>query len=385
MADKEQRSLDPAELTQNSLGGDLKKRKKKIISISIMALTVIALVVVAIIIGSNIHKENQEGKASEQTQQEKEEELAAAYSAAEALADSDPARAAIAFGKLGDYKDARARSFALWDKVAVRKTIAAGEYHTVALKSDGTVVAVGDNTYGQCNVSGWTDIVAIDASNNTTVGLKADGTVVATGDDPGGYDYNDYRKWTNIVAISMDGGLVGLTSAGTVVDLWGNTYPSDVVSIAAQDISGCLCLQADGTAVSIQSSETDAVCSDITAVFSGGFGAFALKENGTLSMVHSNMGVDGFLVSDFDDVKEIAASLIDAVILKNDGTVIYSDGFGSSRYELGWHDIVAVSISAYHIVGLKADGTVVAMSTLGDNEYGECNVSGWIDIKVPGK
>jgi len=25
----------------------------------------------------------------------------------------------------------------------------------VGLKSDGTVVAVGDNTYGQCDVSGW--------------------------------------------------------------------------------------------------------------------------------------------------------------------------------------------------------------------------------------
>lgn len=37
-------------------------------------------------------------------------------------------------------------------------TIAAGRGHTVALKSDGTVVAVGDNTYGQCNVSSWHNI-----------------------------------------------------------------------------------------------------------------------------------------------------------------------------------------------------------------------------------
>ena len=34
-------------------------------------------------------------------------------------------------------------------------TITAGRRHTVGLKSDGTVVAVGDNKYGQCNVGGW--------------------------------------------------------------------------------------------------------------------------------------------------------------------------------------------------------------------------------------
>ena len=39
-----------------------------------------------------------------------------------------------------------------------KDTIAAGYRHTVGLKSDGTVVAVGDNEYGQCDVSGWRGI-----------------------------------------------------------------------------------------------------------------------------------------------------------------------------------------------------------------------------------
>ena len=37
----------------------------------------------------------------------------------------------------------------------LKDTIAAGRRHTVGLKSDGTVTAVGDNKYGQSNVSGW--------------------------------------------------------------------------------------------------------------------------------------------------------------------------------------------------------------------------------------
>lgn len=53
----------------------------------------------------------------------------------------------------------------------------------LGLRSDGTVVAVGETKYGQCNVSTWTDIVAIAAGNRHTVGLRRDGTVVAVGED----------------------------------------------------------------------------------------------------------------------------------------------------------------------------------------------------------
>lgn len=46
-----------------------------------------------------------------------------------------------------------------------KNTITAGRRHTIGLKSDGTVTAAGDNKYGQCNVSGWLDIVQVTAGN----------------------------------------------------------------------------------------------------------------------------------------------------------------------------------------------------------------------------
>ena len=65
--------------------------------------------------------------------------------------------------------------------------VSAGDYHTVGLKADGTVVAVGDNRNGRCNVQGWSDIVAVSAGGGShTVGLKADGTVVAVGSNSQG-------------------------------------------------------------------------------------------------------------------------------------------------------------------------------------------------------
>ena len=41
--------------------------------------------------------------------------------------------------------------------------LAAGEKHVVMLHSDGSVSAVGDNSYGQCEVATWSDIVEVAA------------------------------------------------------------------------------------------------------------------------------------------------------------------------------------------------------------------------------
>lgn len=64
--------------------------------------------------------------------------------------------------------------------------IAAGHQHSVALKSDGTVVAWGNGTYGQTNVpSGLSNVVAIalggNESANQVLAVKADGKMVAWG------------------------------------------------------------------------------------------------------------------------------------------------------------------------------------------------------------
>ena len=124
-------------------------------------------------------------------------------------------KAAIAFSGIEDHKDARERSFALWNDIAERQTIACSGHQTVGLKSDGTVVATGRIEYGQCDVSDWTDVVAIACGSDHTVGLKSDGTVVAAGhNEYGQYDVSD---WTDVVAVACSGyQTVGLKSDGTV-------------------------------------------------------------------------------------------------------------------------------------------------------------------------
>ena len=107
-------------------------------------------------------------------------------------------------------------------------TLAAGGFHTVGIRSDGTVVATGWNYYGQCDVDSWNNIVAVAAGEVHTVGLRSDGTVVVAGDNVWGECNVD--GWTDIVAVAAGWGhTVGLRSDGTVVATgWNDAGQCDV-------------------------------------------------------------------------------------------------------------------------------------------------------------
>ena len=116
---------------------------------------------------------------------------------------------------------------------------AAGDSHTVGLESDGTVVAVGWNYDGQCDVGGWTGITQVAAGKWHTVGVKDDGTVVAVGDNYNGEC--NVGNWTNIVQVAAGWyHTVGLKTDGTVVAVGYNYFGqcdvggwTDITQVAA--------------------------------------------------------------------------------------------------------------------------------------------------------
>jgi len=62
--------------------------------------------------------------------------------------------------------------------------IASGEYHSLAVKADGTVVAWGDGSQGQISPPlDLTNVVAIAGGGAHSVALKADGSLIAWGAD----------------------------------------------------------------------------------------------------------------------------------------------------------------------------------------------------------
>ena len=269
------------------------------------------------------------------------------------------------------------------------ETVSAGGSYTVAVKPDGTVVAIGNNEYGQCDVSGWKNIVAVSAGSSHTVGLKSNGTVIAVGMNQN--NRCNVSNWSDITAISVGNAhTIGLKSNGTVVAVGSNPHGQcgvrgweNIVAVSTRSLH-TVGLKADGTVVAT-GSNSHGQCDvsgwkNIAAVSAGTIHTVGLKADGTVVAAGSNS--DGQCdVSGWKNIVAISAGSRHTVGLKADGTVV---AVGDNRYGQcsvsEWDNIVAISAGSRYTAGLKADGTVVAV---GDNRYGQCNISTWKNIRLP--
>lgn len=306
------------------------------------------------------------------------------YNKAIHLLDSgDYAEAAITFGSLGNYKDARDRCIPLFQLFSDSLS---AKNHTVALKADGTVMATGYNAYGECDVSDWKDVVDVSAGYNYTISLKANGTVVATG-------YNEYGQcdvldWVDIVSVSAGHNhTIGLKADGTVVATGNNASRQcnvsnwkDIVAVSAGH-NHTIGLKADGTVVATGYNEygqCDVLgWTDIVSMSAGNDCTIGLKTDGTVVAVgYNEYGQCDVL--DWVDIVAVSAGHNHTIGLKADGTVVAAgrNHFGQCNVS-DWVDIVAVSAGHNHTIGLKADGTLVAT---GSDRNRQCDVSDWTNI-----
>jgi len=275
-------------------------------------------------------------------------------------------------------------------RTGITQVVAAGWQHTVGLKSDGTVVAVGDNSYGQCNAGGWTGIVQVAAGDLHTVGLKSNGTVVAVG--PMGD--NSYRQcnvggWTSIIQVTAGyWHTVGLRSDGTVVAVGQNGAGqcnlggwTDIIQVTAGYLH-TVGVKSDGTVVAV-GDNSYGQCNvggwtNIIQVGAGLHHTVGVKSDGTVVAVGHN--ADGqYNVGGWTNITQVAAGYDHTVGLKSNGTVVAVGLNDSGQCNVGgWTGIIQVAARS-HTVGLKSDGTVVAV---GLNDSGQCNVDDWI-LRVP--
>lgn len=229
-------------------------------------------------------------------------------------------------------------------------SISAGINHIVGLKSDGTVVSAGSDTYNQC-VNDWTNVVDIKAGGYHTIGLCANRTVLAQGLNNN--KQCDVHKWNGIVKIAS--GLyhsVGLKSDGTVVAVGSNKYGQISVS----------------------------KWTDIVDIFALNIATVGLKSDGTVVVAGSSEKVtfNTSNTSEWHDIVDVSVGISHILGLRSDGTVVAtgSNNYGESDVH-NWEDVIAISALNTHSVGLKADGTVVAT---GSDNYGKSQVSSWKDI-----
>jgi hypothetical protein len=266
---------------------------------------------------------------------------------------------------------------------APRFMTSAGGYHTVGLRAAGTVVAVGYNSNGQCNVGGWTNITQVAAGDLHAVGLRSNGTVVAVGDNS--YGQCNVGGWTNIIQVAAGAyHTVGLRSDGTVVAVGDNGQGqcnvggwTNIIQVAA-GVYHTVGLKSDGTAVAVgdngQGQCDTTSWTGIIQVSAGLYHSVGLKSGGTVVAAGDN-GAGQSQLSDWTNIIQVSAGWLHTVGLRANGTMVVVGYNGYGQCNVGsWTNIVQVSAGRQHTVGVRSDGTAVAV---GYNDTGQCNVGAW--------
>jgi hypothetical protein len=207
--------------------------------------------------------------------------------------------------------------------------IAAGESHSMLLKTDGTVVSWGGNYLGQTNVPlGLADVVAIAAGGYTSLALKSDGTVAA---------------WGNLPQVPSD--------------------LMDVVAIAGGCGNG-LALKADGTVIGWGDPLVPSGLSNVVAIAAGCNHCLAVKADGTVAAWGANYYGMATVPPGLSNVVAAAAGDYDSAALRADGSVFaWGGAYGGSNDPTnvppGLSNVVTIASGGSFYIALKADGTIV--------------------------
>jgi alpha-tubulin suppressor-like RCC1 family protein len=225
--------------------------------------------------------------------------------------------------------------------------LAAGEYHSVALKDDGTVAQWGYN-WGPPPPN-LDHVVAVAAGYSHSLALRGNGTVVAWGDPSAEANYVPTNLppvkavaagWNHNVALLADGR----------VTAWG----------------------IDGAVLGWHLTEVPPDLTNVTAIAANALHSLALRADGTVEAWGYSPNGETNVPAGLSNVVALAAGESHNLALKSDGTVV-AWGLTTSNQcgvSAGLSNVLAVAAGAAHSVALKNDGTLV---TWGDNSAGQTN------------
>jgi alpha-tubulin suppressor-like RCC1 family protein len=253
---------------------------------------------------------------------------------------------------------------------------------TVGAVTTGSIVAWGDNTYGQCNVPAGNDFVAIGSGFNHNIALRADGTIVAWGDNTYGQCEVPYQ--TDYVAMAAGGNhniALELGQQTNPVTCWGdnsygqcNTPALDEYtnlgaggrfSLAA-NVNGKVTGWGDNT-----SGQCGVPSPNNYMYITGGLRHTLATTYGQLAAWGDNSYGECNVPAGDDYIAISAGNGYSVAQHLNRSLACWGDNTYGQCTIPGTNSFLAFDAGDTHMVAVRSDGTLAAW---GDNSYGQCNV-----------
>lgn len=224
---------------------------------------------------------------------------------------------------------------------------AGGDFHSLALRHDGTLVAWGYNGDGQTTVpTNLLRFVSIASGASHNLAVTETGSVVAWGRNDFG-QRNVPPSASSVLAVAAgDSYSVALLSSGTVI-AWGDNSFGQVSGAA--NLTG------------------------IRAIASGREHSLALRNNRTVAGWGFNAYGQAAPPQTLNGVAAIAAGYLHSVALLSNNTVVaWGDNtYGQTNVPPGLSNVVAIAAGDFHTFALTADGSIIAW---GDDTFGQTAV-----------
>ncbi|MFA5553087.1 MAG: hypothetical protein WDA68_00820 [Phycisphaerae bacterium] len=221
--------------------------------------------------------------------------------------------------------------------------VAAGKYHGIAIRSNGSLAAWGWNDDYQCDVPEGNDFVAIAGGVRHSIALKSNGSIVGWGDNsfyqidvPDGNDYiaiasGDYHS----LAITKDGLIIG----------WGRDYFGETAAPAPD--TGTIYI----------------------AISAGKYHSLALQSDGRIKAWGSNNnGQTRIYAGAGNNHQAIAAAEDYNFLLRTDGMLVSWGGGdwlepGIPNYyyrQPDGHNFIVIAVGGAHILALTDNGEILS-------------------------
>ncbi len=235
--------------------------------------------------------------------------------------------------------------------------VAAGEKHSLALRADGTVIAWGDNSFTQTTVPGTaTNVTAIAAGYDHSLALKADGTVIAWGRDDSGQVSGttaivDIPDGTHVVlSRSLPAATNTLTYGGSTTR---STTSNGTNTVTMSSTAGLTV----GMTVTGPGIITPAGLTNIVAIAAGAYHSLAVKSDGTVVAWGWDTGGQVAGATGLTDISKVAGGYAFSLALKNDGTLIaWGDNTdGQTIIPAAAVNVTAIAAGPSHALALRAD------------------------------